>query len=708
MSLHVGGIHVLAGKGIDRAKVVAAIKAHWKKRGAKPLTGNPLELEPLSVQKTGKLGFVVAEKTKDATKKKREWIAIYDSERYHGDSELARALAKDLGTLVVIWSFTGSVDQASASAYGPGAAEMKKLLGKSWGKIESAVSDLPYAMLYFNKLRDEGVDVEKELEVFGFEGIPFRKDAEYRGPSAHEKKTMGSEADAKALAESGDVAALRALWKSRPKLRHAILSILYDLDEREETTAKTVLAFADEIIADEAYWRTEKLARSAIREDDDAVLARAAEALGDHANGLEFFANELLQAKDYARALRAIRATTRAKTASLTAWNNLAYTLIYAPCDPKEARVLLKEAEERGAQNPAIFHNTACVWVKLGDHDAALAAVANAVRCNYDLVDRMKADDDLAPIRSDPRFAAAFEAKPAVSFDELVSIIEHKKDKHTVQRPVVRVDFFLENKAPPEVCPGIAALLDAYVADVPKDALASSRKNGPWNKLSKGTMTRDKKKLLEAKKSHFVHVDYRGATDEGGGDATPYGIEIEVWGMNDDFGDHTHVPHVALWFPTSVLDDDVEGLVKRVCGYAKLVRLEAGACGLHMLKRRSDYAETWWHGDTMADMAKKRFLCHETHPFREWQEKRAPGVAWLTLVSKKIAPKSMKLGAAKTIDLGDSICIRASSRPSLTQDGFGALPSVARALKPIRLAEEKNAEATARYARYDALEDGPF
>src|SRR5580765_3131686 len=100
MSLNVGGIHVLAKKGIDRARVVSAIKTHWKKLGAKPLKGDPLSLSPLSVQKTAKLGFIVANPGADATKKKRSWIAIYDSERYHADAELARVLAKELGTLV--------------------------------------------------------------------------------------------------------------------------------------------------------------------------------------------------------------------------------------------------------------------------------------------------------------------------------------------------------------------------------------------------------------------------------------------------------------------------------------------------------------------------------------------------------------------------------------------------------------------------------
>jgi hypothetical protein len=129
MSLHVGGLYVLANESIDREAVIAAIREYWRKRGAKPLTGDPLSLEPLSVQKTGKLGFVVAPASADA--KKRTWIAVYDSERYHADGELAQALAEALETAVVDYAFTGSVDQASVAVYGRGRDKLERETGSA-------------------------------------------------------------------------------------------------------------------------------------------------------------------------------------------------------------------------------------------------------------------------------------------------------------------------------------------------------------------------------------------------------------------------------------------------------------------------------------------------------------------------------------------------------------------------------------------------
>jgi hypothetical protein len=284
---------------------------------------------------------------------------------------------------------------------------------------------------------------------------------------------MASEADATKLVAKGDVAAIRDLWDSAPKLRDHVLKEIKELDENVTTTADTVLAFRREIIADAAYWRIEKVARMAALSDDEASFQAGTSALGEHASGLEHFAHGLIQKGDHARAVRVLRAVVASPTASLTSWNNLAYALLFASLPLDESRPLLAAAEKRGAQNPNIFHNTACVWVKLGASQEALGAVENAVRCGYTLLDRMRADDDLAPLRSDPRFDAAFAAKTRVGFDELVTTILHKGTNRVVARPVVKMDFFLESLEPPLVCEGLSVLLDTRFTYSPEEATTS-------------------------------------------------------------------------------------------------------------------------------------------------------------------------------------------------------------------------------------------
>ncbi len=56
--------------------------------------------------------------------------------------------------------------------------------------------------------------------------------------------------------------------------------------------------------------------------------------------------------------------------------------------------------------NPVVFFNLACSYALLGRIEAALAALANAVRLGYADADWLAQDPDLDNLRSDPRFQA--------------------------------------------------------------------------------------------------------------------------------------------------------------------------------------------------------------------------------------------------------------------------------------------------------------
>jgi len=144
MSLNLGGLYVVSERGVTRAKVVAAIKAFWTEIGARPHTGDVLAIDPLSLEKTGVLGFAVGRETDG-------WIAVYDSERYRADPALARYLNAELGVPVLHFEFHGATDGAYAKVYGSGGP---KLSAKpKWEEIEALVDPMPFAFLYFNKLR---------------------------------------------------------------------------------------------------------------------------------------------------------------------------------------------------------------------------------------------------------------------------------------------------------------------------------------------------------------------------------------------------------------------------------------------------------------------------------------------------------------------------------------------------------------------------
>lgn len=72
------------------------------------------------------------------------------------------------------------------------------------------------------------------------------------------------------------------------------------------------------------------------------------------------------------------------------------------------ARHYLEVALPHGPANPGIYHNAACVQLELGDTEAAIASVREAVGWGYTGVEALRKDEFLASLRSDPRFDTAF------------------------------------------------------------------------------------------------------------------------------------------------------------------------------------------------------------------------------------------------------------------------------------------------------------
>jgi len=67
---------------------------------------------------------------------------------------------------------------------------------------------------------------------------------------------------------------------------------------------------------------------------------------------------------------------------------------------------MLNEALGRYDDREALLYNLACAEARLGEIDPALEHLATALAGRPDLADLARGDDDLAPLREDPRFAA--------------------------------------------------------------------------------------------------------------------------------------------------------------------------------------------------------------------------------------------------------------------------------------------------------------
>jgi tetratricopeptide (TPR) repeat protein len=69
-----------------------------------------------------------------------------------------------------------------------------------------------------------------------------------------------------------------------------------------------------------------------------------------------------------------------------------------------EARELLLDALDRFEDRETVLYNLACAEAQLGQTDAALRHLAEALRLRPAFAEPAAEDDDLAPLRTDPRF----------------------------------------------------------------------------------------------------------------------------------------------------------------------------------------------------------------------------------------------------------------------------------------------------------------
>ena len=70
-----------------------------------------------------------------------------------------------------------------------------------------------------------------------------------------------------------------------------------------------------------------------------------------------------------------------------------------------EAKQILNEALGRYDDREGLLYNLACAEAQLGETDQAFEHLAAALAGRPDLVDLARGDDDLSPLREDPRFA---------------------------------------------------------------------------------------------------------------------------------------------------------------------------------------------------------------------------------------------------------------------------------------------------------------
>ncbi len=107
--------------------------------------------------------------------------------------------------------------------------------------------------------------------------------------------------------------------------------------------------------------------------------------------------------KNWIEAVKAYRALLETDPKDGFAWHRLAFTL-YRSNDLAGAIAAGKRAADLPDVKAEALVNLACFFARAGKRDEALHALEDAVGAGFNAKWRLQADDDLASVRSDPRF----------------------------------------------------------------------------------------------------------------------------------------------------------------------------------------------------------------------------------------------------------------------------------------------------------------
>lgn len=695
MGLHVGGIYVEASR-VSQADVVRLVRAYWARLGARESSHPPLDHAPLKLEETGRLAFAVS-KPLPAADESGTWIAVYDSERYRADPALARELATALDTDVWFYEITASVDAAYAKRYG----KTEQVL-RGEDAIGEAIGPLPYALLYFNQLKD-APDAIPDFDLLAFEGIPHRPNAKYTGPSAEIKASQAKAKSAEELVAARDGGALAAMAGEHRVMWEVIKPAVERANLRDPRDCAFVHALADVVLQnDSVNWY---VAEAALRMGDRATFERGLGELAEYQASLAAHrAHAMFEEKEYDLAFAMLEQITRSASAAPSTYNNALYALFHAkkPGDLSSERLdaLFARACAVGPTNPALFHNLACVYMKLGRNDDALDAVTEAVRWGYERCDAMRTDDDLAPLRADPRFDAAFTPK-APPLDHLALRSATRGRSIVTIAPVVMLSLFFESRR--AATKPLADLLALLVDELPSGTFSHTMWGSgacSWSPLGKGKLARDITALRK------FETGYSFALRWGSHDGEPLGHRVSL-DLDEDDG--------ALDILLPLADaEDVEALATRMVRWAAMVPFAAGVGGLALgIYEEGPVVGAGSHAEHEMANVRPRWLglgvSRQEAAVHTWAPSHAPAPGWLTFLGPRLVDE---LGGAKTLGeavapaavgvVGTGVCVRAAKKPFaglVTAPGdLGALPAVARALAKHRVSDATEVERLDRIA----------
>jgi hypothetical protein len=133
------------------------------------------------------------------------------------------------------------------------------------------------------------------------------------------------------------------------------------------------------------------------------ILALLSSTLGAQAPSPSRAADSLFEAKNYAAALDAYEQLVRRDSTNATYWSQLGMSAAYLQRYDRGVTAFTRAATLAGG--PVAAYNVGAMHARLGHTDSAFAWLGRAVNVGLGNPRLLQTDEDLASIRSDPRFA---------------------------------------------------------------------------------------------------------------------------------------------------------------------------------------------------------------------------------------------------------------------------------------------------------------
>jgi len=409
------GIYI---KGASNEAIFAALGAYWAVSRGFPQDDPPELLAPFDLQSRGRIGYTLLENPCRTL--------LLDSERVTADPELAAFLHAKLRVEVVAFCLSESIGRAWWVQHSEGTIDICDDLVV----IKQRVLSMPHAFSCIG-----GRDDEPRASIrLCFDGI-IERAAVYSGPNVDSKAARRCHGRrGRWLIKSLQLESFERWLDETPNWESAI----GDLGRASlctEVGQRFVLALEQRIyrVENNAYSTRARraLAEAAFRADEQAAFARVHDTLTDSQKAWDWarLMPKLANEKRFSRALKAFElllTATEIDEVELWVWNNLCHILCHLEKDAAGAKLPLyvQWAKRRAPENPAIYHNLACLLLRQGDREGALDAVEGAISFNYQSLEDVRQDDDLTGLRDEPRWAEVWSKYDHREVDEPSEVVD--------------------------------------------------------------------------------------------------------------------------------------------------------------------------------------------------------------------------------------------------------------------------------------------